>query len=257
MGRSDGQVSCLGVKKKGKKNGLFLSLLNNRCGPSLLPVNLMEAWWKNNSLETRSIFRPTLYLPDINYAALSHLQWQNVGINKSNLPTQPPATEKPFVYLWIHLHIQTFNWEDDSKINIPESRRRPPPPPPSNDARDNSTPSSHLSIPLWRLAVERKKRQVAHGEGGGWGGVFPQGDLCIPLYSTSTSCLCFFPAMLSLMNESCSHLPRIICRWDFIIGLFFILRLAWKCQLPNCRPKCHLLLICFLLNLGSFLLCVV
>lgn len=191
----------------------------------------MEAWWKNNSLETRPIFGPTLLSPDINYAALSHLQWQSVGINKSNLPTQPPATEKPFVYLWIHLHTETFNWEDDSKINIPQ-------PPPPNDTRHNSTPASHLSIPLWRLNMEKEKSQIAHeGESN-----IPLGRLLHPFRFNINILFVFFllACRASLMKAAPSSpslppplpctSPNIICRWDFFIGSFFIPR--YYAELP-------------------------
>lgn len=44
--------------------------------------------------------------------------------------TAPRATEMPSVYLWIYLLSKSFNWEDDSKINILERCQLHPPPPP-------------------------------------------------------------------------------------------------------------------------------
>lgn len=200
-------------------------------------------WWK---LDERTIpWRPgpfldqLFYLPDINYAALSHLQWQSVGINKSNLPTQPPATEKPFVYLWIHLHTETFNWEDDSKINIPQ-------PPPPNDTRHNSTPASHLSIPLWRLNMEKEKSQIAHERESN----IPLGRLLHPFRFNINILFVFFllacraslmkaaPSSPSIPRPCRAHLQTLFADEISSLDRFSFRGITLSCQLlvsPNCR----------------------
>lgn len=114
---------------------------------------------QNNSLKTRPIFgriSNSLSSPDINYAALFHLQWQSSVINKSNSLTEPQATGNPSVYLWIYLLSKSFHWEHDSKINILEPCQLHSPPP-SSTLQLSLTPSpcGFLILKIW-IAHKRK-----------------------------------------------------------------------------------------------------
>lgn len=101
--------------------------------------------------------------------------------------TAPRATEMPSVYLWIYLLSKSFNWEDDSKINILERCQLHPPP----LQFYSTSPALHLvpvASPILKFWMAHKRKVIFHRE-----------DFSSGLDSTSFS-LCFYLLCLASLT---------------------------------------------------------
>lgn len=120
--------------------------------------------------------------------------------------TGPRATEKPSVYLWIYLLSKSFNWEDDSKINILERCQLPPSPPPAllHNSSPAPCPCSVASIKILDRSQEKSN--------------FPPRRLFLGSRFNIIFCV-FLSVLFSLISWSDPHYTsgNIICCCGFFI----------------------------------------